>query len=79
MGTRLAVSLPRRNVVKGRIGMIKICMMSSAEEMHETRLTTGARSMSVSSKNDVMKGIMTIMVPSVTNLTDSTPQNEGAS
>jgi hypothetical protein len=30
------------------------------------------------SKNDMMREIMTIMVPSMTNLTDSAPLKEGA-
>jgi hypothetical protein len=47
-------------------------------EMHAIGLTTGARNGSALSKNDVMIGTMIIMVPSITNLTDSAPLKEGA-
>jgi hypothetical protein len=57
--------------------MTKICVKSSEVEMHVTGLTNGARSMSALSKNDMMRGTMTIMVPSMTNLTDSAPLKEG--
>jgi hypothetical protein len=69
VGTQPAVSLHRRNVAEGGIRMIEICVMSYAVEMHTTRLTTGVRNVSVVSKNDMMRGTMTIMVPSMTNST----------
>jgi hypothetical protein len=77
MGTQPTVSLHWRNAAEGGIGMTEICAMSSATEMHVIRLTTNARRVSVLSKNGVMRGTMTIMVPSMTNLTDSTPLKEG--
>jgi hypothetical protein len=52
-------------------------MTSFTAEMHMTRLKTGARSVNTLSKNDEMRRIMTIMVPSMTNLTDNTPLKEG--
>jgi hypothetical protein len=45
--------------------------------MHVIGLTIGARSMSALSKNDVMRGTITIMVPSMTNLTNSATLKEG--
>jgi hypothetical protein len=54
-----------------------ICMMSSTSEMHMVGLITGARSMSTSSKSAMMKGTMTTMILSMTNLTDSVPLMEG--
>jgi hypothetical protein len=51
--------------------------MSSVEQMHTIELTTGGRSVSALSKNDVMKGTMTIMVHSMTNPIDSAPLKEG--
>jgi hypothetical protein len=77
MGTQTAVSLHWRNVGEGGIGMTEICA-SSAAEMDATGLTIGARSVSALSKNDEIRGTMTIMVPSTTNLTDSAPLKEGA-
>jgi hypothetical protein len=78
MGIQPAVSLHQRSVTEGIIGMIEICAMSSVAEMHATRLTTDARSMSASSKSDVMRGSMNIMAPYMTDLTDSAPLKEGA-
>jgi hypothetical protein len=76
-GTQPVVSIHQRNMTKGGIRMTKICVTSSAVEMHVTGLTTGTRSVSALSKNDEMRGTMTIMVPSMTNLTDSAPLKEG--
>jgi hypothetical protein len=78
VGTRPVVSLHQRNTVEGGIGMTDICMASSATELHMTGLIAGIRSVSALSKNDVMRGIMTIMVPSTTNLTDNALVKEGA-
>jgi hypothetical protein len=78
VGTRSTVSLNWRNAAEGGIGMTEIYATSSAVEMHTIGLTIGARSVSALSKNDVMRGTMTIMVPSTTNLTDSAPTKEGA-
>jgi hypothetical protein len=57
VGTRPAVSLHQRNAAEGGIEMIKICATSSAAELHTTRLTTDARSVSASRKNDGMRGL----------------------
>jgi hypothetical protein len=70
-GSQPAVSLHWRNAVECRIGMTKISVTSSVAEMHATGLTIGIRSMSTLSKNDMMRGTMTIMTPSMTNLTNS--------
>jgi hypothetical protein len=58
------------------IEMTMTCMMSSAVEMHVTRSKTSAKSESAWSKHDVMR-TMIIMVPTMTNFTDNTPQREG--
>jgi hypothetical protein len=77
VGTWPAVSLHQRNAAEGGIRVTKICVTSFAAEIHATGLTTGARSVSALSKNDVMRGTMTIMVPSMTNLTDRASLKEG--
>jgi hypothetical protein len=77
MGTQLAISLHQRNAAEGGIGMTEICVTSSTAEMHVIGLTTGARSVSAWSKNDMMRGTMIIMVPSMTNLTNRAPLKEG--
>jgi hypothetical protein len=46
--------------------------------MHVTGLTTDARSLTALIKNDVMRGTMTIMVLSTSNLTNSAPLKVGA-
>jgi hypothetical protein len=76
-GTWPAVSLHQRNMAKGGIRITEICATSSTTKMHVTQLTSGARSVSVLSKKDVMRGTMTIVVPSMTNLTDNAPLKEG--
>jgi hypothetical protein len=78
VGTWPAVSLHWVNVAEDGIRMSEICVTSSTIKMHTTGLTTDVRSMSVLSKNGVMRGIVTIMVPSMTNLTDSALPKEGA-
>jgi hypothetical protein len=75
--TRAIISLRQRNAVEGGIRMTEICATSPATEMHAIRLTTGVGSVSASSKNDMMRGTMTIIVPSTTNLTNSAPLKEG--
>jgi hypothetical protein len=65
-------------VAEGGFGMTEICMTSSATEMHTIGLTIDAKSVNALIKNDVMGGTMIIMVPSMTNLTDSAPLKEGA-
>jgi hypothetical protein len=71
VGTQPAVSLLQRSMTEGVIGLTETCVISSA--VHMAGLTTGARSTSASSKSDVMRGTMIIMVLSMTNLTDSVP------
>jgi hypothetical protein len=41
------------------------------------RINNRRQDVSVLSKNNAMRGTMTIMVPSTTNLTDSAPLKEG--
>jgi hypothetical protein len=78
-GTRQAVSLHRRNVVEDETRMIKICMMSSAVEMHVIGSKTGVRSISALNRSSVKKGTTTTMVPITTNHTDSIlPKGGGA-
>jgi hypothetical protein len=76
MGTRPAVSLHRRNATEGGIGISEICVAPSAAEMHAIELTTDTRRVSALSKNDVMRGTMPIMLPFMTNLTDSATHEE---
>jgi hypothetical protein len=76
--TKLAVSLHWRSTAEGRIRVTQTGAMSLVVEVNTTGLTTGSRSMSMLSKNDVMRGTLTIMVPSTTNLTDTAPLKEGA-
>jgi membrane associated rhomboid family serine protease len=47
------------------------CATSFAAEMHAAGLKTGAESGSVTSRNNTMKGTMTIMTHTMANLTDS--------
>jgi hypothetical protein len=76
-GTQLAVSLHRRNVAEGETGMTETCAMSSATKMHTTGSKTGVRSASALNRSDIKRGIMTTMVPIMTNLTDSILLKEG--
>jgi hypothetical protein len=77
MGTRTATSLHQRSTAKGVAETTVTCATSSAADMHKVRLRTGTESGSGSTMNSMMTRTMTIMVPSMTNLTDSTPQKEG--
>jgi hypothetical protein len=78
VGTRLAVSLHRRNAAEGETRMIEICVTSSAAKMHATGSKTGFRSMSALNRSDLNRGTMITMVPITTNLTDIVPLKEGA-
>jgi hypothetical protein len=71
IGTRLVVSLHRRNAAEDETGMTEICVTSSAAEMHVARLKTSARSASTLNTSNVKKGTMTTMVPTTSDLTDS--------
>jgi hypothetical protein len=53
-------------------------MMSSVTEMHATRLKTDTRSTSALNRSNVKKGTMTITIPIMINLTNSTLPKEGA-
>jgi hypothetical protein len=66
--TRLVASLQWRSTAKGVIRITMTCLMKFAAEMHKTRLTTGTKTESVRSRSDVMRGIMIIMVLTMTNL-----------
>jgi hypothetical protein len=71
-------SLHRRNAVEGKTRMTETCVTSFAAKMHVAGSKTSIRSMSALNRNDVKRGTMTIMVPIMTNLTDSTLLKEGA-
>jgi hypothetical protein len=58
-------------VAEDEIGMIEICPMSSAAEMHAAGLKTGIRSVSALNRSSVKRGTMTTTVPIMTNLADS--------
>jgi hypothetical protein len=58
-------------MVEDDTGTTEICVTSSAAEMHVAGLKTGVRSMRASNKSSVKKGTIIIMVPTMTNLTDS--------
>jgi uncharacterized membrane protein len=70
-GTWQAVSLHQRNMAEDETGMTEICAMSSAVEMHATRLKTGTRNVSALNRSNMKKGTMTTTVPIKTNLTAS--------
>jgi hypothetical protein len=70
-GDSAVVSLPQRSAAKSEIRIIGICTTLSATRMHVTGLKTDAKSETVSSTNDAMKGIMNIMAPSTINFTDT--------
>jgi hypothetical protein len=76
-GTRLAVSLHRRNAAEGETGMTETCATSSVAKMHVVGSKTDVRSMSALNMSDVKRWTMTTMVPITTNLTDSVLPREG--
>jgi hypothetical protein len=78
VGTRLVVSLHRRNMAEGETGMTETSMMLSTTAMHTTGSKTGVRSVSALNRSDAKRETITIMVPIMTNLTDSTLPKEGA-
>jgi hypothetical protein len=77
VGTRLAVSLHRRNTTECVTGMTKTCATSSAAKMHITRSKTCVRSASDLNWSDVKGGTMTTVIPIMTNLIDSVRPREG--
>jgi predicted ABC-type sugar transport system permease subunit len=74
---RLVALLHRRSMVEGMAGTTVACVMSSATEMHAAGLKTGAEIESMMSRSSAMKGTMTIMAPTMTNLTSSVLQKGG--
>jgi hypothetical protein len=77
MGTRLALSLHRRNAAENETEMTEICTTSSTVEMQVAGLKTDARSTSALNRSSVKKGTMTTTVPITINLTDSILPKEG--
>jgi hypothetical protein len=73
-GTRPAVTLPQRSAVESETTWI--CATLSTTKMHMSGLKTDARSETTLSMNAAMKWVMTIMVPSTINLTDTIPRKE---
>jgi hypothetical protein len=71
MGTQPATSIHWRRVAEGVAETTTTCVTSSLEEMHVAGLKTGTESGSVMSRNNTMKGTMTIMVPTAIKLTSS--------
>jgi hypothetical protein len=78
MGTRQIVSLRQRNTAEDETGMIEICVMSSAIEVHVAGLKIGVRSTSALKKSSVKKWTMITTVPILTNLTESVLPKRGA-
>jgi hypothetical protein len=78
MGTRQIVSLHQRNTAEDETGMIEICVMSSAIEVHVAGLKIGVRSTSALKKSSVKKWTMITTVPILTNLTESVLPKRGA-
>jgi hypothetical protein len=70
-GSRLVVSLHRRNTAKDETGMTEICAMPSTTEMHTAVLKIDMRSVSTLNRSNVKKGTMTTVVPIMPNLTDN--------
>jgi hypothetical protein len=68
-GTQPVASLPRRSVAEN--GTTGTCVTLFATEMHETRLKTDAKSETVSSVNDTMKGTMITMALTSISPTDT--------
>jgi hypothetical protein len=79
MGTQLAALLHRRSAVTGMAETTVTCMMSSAAELHGAGLKTDVVIRSMMSGSTAMKGTMTIMAPTMTNLTDSVLQKKDTS
>jgi hypothetical protein len=75
MGIQLVASLHWRSMSEGVAETIVTCAMSFTIEMHAVRLRIGAESGSVMSSARIET--MTIMVLSMTNLTDSAPHKGG--
>jgi hypothetical protein len=71
VGTRPAASLHHWSTVEGMAGTTVTCMTSSVGEMHATGLKTGTEIKNVMSRSSMMRGTMTIMTLTTTNLTVS--------
>jgi hypothetical protein len=78
MGTTQIGSLHQRNTAEDETGMIEICVMSSAIEVHVAGLKIGVRSTSALNKSSVKKWTMITTVPILTNLTESVLPKRGA-
>jgi hypothetical protein len=57
--------------------MTVTCITSSAMEMPLAGSKIGAKNETAPNKNDVTRGTMIIMAPSMTNLSDNGPLKEG--
>jgi hypothetical protein len=79
MGTQPAASLHRRSTTEDATETTMTYMTSSTLEMHAAELKTSAEIESVNRKNNTMKGIMIIMVLTMTNLTGSGHQKRDIS
>jgi hypothetical protein len=75
--TQPTTSLHQRNTAEGIVGTTVTCVMSSTTEMHAIGSKIGTESKSAWNKNNAMRGTMIIMVPTMTNLTGTTPLKEG--
>jgi hypothetical protein len=71
MGTQPVASLHWRSTAKDTTETIVTYTMSSAAEMHTTKLKAGAKIGSVKSKNNALKGTMITTILITTNLTGS--------
>jgi hypothetical protein len=79
METRPAASLHVRSAADDIARTTVTYTTSSAPEMHTAKLKAGAENGSVRSKNNMMKGTMTIMVLPTINLTKSGHQKQDTS
>jgi hypothetical protein len=68
VGTQPAASLYQRSVVEGMVETTAICRTSSTTEMHAIGLEANAMIGSVMSRSSTMRGTMTMMTPTLTNL-----------
>jgi hypothetical protein len=56
-----------------KIGTTEICVTIFKTEMHVTELKTGANKEIASNENDMRRGTMTTMVPTMTSPTNTIP------
>jgi hypothetical protein len=64
-------------MANGMLGTTVTCVMSSVAEMFTAGSKTDADSESMWSRNIVMRWTINIMVPTMTNLTNSAPLKDG--